>query len=59
MGMCLDNDDCLFQNLDKARFCAKCGIPLQGSLLQGRFEIQGLIGKDRSTITLNAIDRQE
>ena len=59
MGMCLDNDDCLFQNLDKARFCAKCGIPLQGSLLQGRYEIQGLIGKDRSTITLSAIDRQE
>ena len=59
MGMCLDIEDCAFQNLDKARFCAKCGIPLQGSLLQGRYEIQGLIGKDRSTITLSAIDRQE
>src|SRR6266571_1393051 len=59
MGMCLDNEDCAFQNLDKARFCAKCGIPLQGSLLQGRYEIQGLIAKDRSTITLSAIDRQE
>ena len=59
MGMCLDNEDCSFQNLDKARFCAKCGIPLQGTLLQGRYEIQGLIAKDRSTITLSAIDRQE
>src|SRR6266487_1288698 len=59
MGMCLDIEDCAFQNLGKARFCAKCGIPLQGSILQGRYEIQGLIGKDRSTITLSAIDRQE
>src|SRR5437762_7297270 len=59
MGMCLDIEDCAFQNLDKARFCAKCGIPLQGTLLQGRYEIQGLIAKDRSTITLSAIDRQE
>ena len=59
MGMCIDNEDCSFQNLDKARFCAKCGMPLQGSLLQGRFEIQSLISKDRSTITLSAIDRQE
>ena len=59
MGMCLDNQDCSFQNLDQARFCAKCGIPLQGSLLQARYEIQSLIGKDYSTITLSAIDRQE
>ena len=59
MGKCIDNEDCSFQNLDRARFCAKCGIPLQGSLLHGRFEIQSLIGKDRSTITLSAIDRQE
>src|SRR2546426_7960277 len=59
MGMCLDIEDCAFQNLGKARFCAKCGIPLQGSLLQGRYEIQGLIAKDRNTITLSAIDRQE
>src|SRR5256714_10900541 len=59
MGMCLDIEDCAFQNLDKARFCAKCGIPLQGSLLQRRYQIQGLIAKDRSTIALSAIDRQE
>ncbi|MGZ3615467.1 MAG: tetratricopeptide repeat protein, partial [Ktedonobacteraceae bacterium] len=59
MGMCLDNEDCSFQNLDLARFCAKCGIPLKGSLLQGRYEIQSLTGKDHSTIILSAIDRQE
>src|SRR6266849_3203255 len=59
MGMCLDTEDCTFRNLDKARFCAKCGIPLQGSLLQERYEIQGLIGKDQSTITLSAIDHRE
>ncbi|HXZ03901.1 MAG TPA: tetratricopeptide repeat protein, partial [Ktedonobacteraceae bacterium] len=59
MGMCLDNEDCAYQNLDSARFCAKCGIPLQRSLLLGRYEIQALIGKDRSTITLSAIDLQE
>src|SRR5437660_12206050 len=59
MGICLDSEVCSFQNLDKARFCAKCGIPLQGSLLQGRYEIQALISKDRSTITLSALDRKE
>src|SRR5947209_8620561 len=59
MGMCLDNEDCSFQNLDQARFCAKCGIPLHGSLLQGRYEIQSLIGKDYSTITLSAFDHRE
>src|SRR6266487_1666856 len=59
MGMCLDTEDCRFQNLDKARFCAKCGIPTQGALLQGRYEIQDLIGKDSSTITLRATDHHE
>src|SRR5438876_10401218 len=59
MGMCLDTEDCSFQNLDKARFCAKCGIPLQGSLLQARYEIHGLICKDHNTITLSALDHRE
>jgi len=59
MGMCLDTEDCRFQNLDKARFCAKCGIPTREALLQGRYEIQDLIDKDRGTITLRAIDRHE
>ncbi len=59
MGMCLDTEDCRFQNRDKARFCAKCGIPTQGALLQGRYEIQYLISKDHSTVTLRAIDRHE
>src|SRR5215467_932803 len=58
MGMCLDNEDCSFQNSDDARFCSKCGIPLQGSLLHGRYEIRDLTVKARSTITLNAFDRQ-
>src|SRR5205823_6369430 len=44
---------------DTARFCAKCGIPIQGTLLQGRYEIQYLVGKDPSTITLRAIDRHK
>src|SRR5258708_7700030 len=59
MGMCLDTEDCRFQNRDKARFCAKCGIPTQGALLQGRYEIQYLISKDYSTVSLRAIDRYE
>src|SRR6266487_335821 len=56
MGMCLDTEDCGFENRDTARFCAKCGIPIQGTLLQGRYEIQYLVGKDLSTITLRATD---
>src|SRR5215469_4116071 len=56
MGMCLD-EDCKFQNRDKARFCAKCGIPAQGVLLQERYEIHSLVSKDHRTVTLHAIDR--
>jgi hypothetical protein len=60
MGMlCLDTEGCNFQNRDKARFCAQCGIPLQGTLLQGRYEILSFMGKDRATITFNAYDRHE
>ncbi len=58
MGMqCLDIVDCGFENRDKARFCAICGIPLQGALVQGRYEIQALHDRDRTTVTLDAIDR--
>src|SRR5689334_5931899 len=28
MGQCLDLDGCGFHNREKARFCARCGIPL-------------------------------
>src|SRR5258708_13026381 len=59
MGLCLDTEDCRFQNRDKACFCARCGIPAQGTLLQGRYEVQDLVGKDRNTITLHATDRRE
>ena len=60
MGMlCLDTEGCNFQNRDKARFCAQCGIPLQGTLLQDRYEILSFTGKDRTTITFNAHDRHE
>src|SRR5438046_829603 len=38
---------------------AQCGIPLQGALVQGRYEIQQLIGKNRATVTLSALDRHE
>src|SRR5579863_4731712 len=57
MGMCLDIEDCSFQNRERARFCARCGIPLQGTLVQGRYEIQLLMSKDQKTVTLQAIDR--
>src|SRR5947199_4591295 len=57
--LCLDTEDCRFQNRDKARFCAHCGIPLRGTLVQGRYEIQALAGKDRATVTLDALDRHE
>ena len=59
MGMCLDIEDCNFQNRDKARFCAQCGIPLQGTLVQGRYEILELTAKDRVTASLQALDRHE
>ncbi len=58
MGMlCLDTEGCHFENRDKARFCAQCGIPLQGTLVQGRYEIQILVSKDQKTVTLQALDR--
>ena len=58
MGMqCLDIEDCGFENRDKARFCAHCGIALRGALVQGRYEIQALNNKDRTTVTLDALDR--
>src|SRR5947207_1343493 len=58
MGMlCLDTEGCNFLNLENARFCARCGIPLQGTLVQGRYEVQVLTGKDHSTVMLHAIDR--
>ncbi len=59
MGMCLDLEDCRFQNRGKARFCAQCGMPLQGTLVQGRYEIVELTAKDRVTASLQAIDRHE
>src|ERR1051326_5169067 len=57
--LCLDTEDCQFQNRDKARFCARCGIPLAGTLMQGRYEIQELVSKDRASVTLHAVDRHE
>src|SRR5690348_7034933 len=56
MAICLDREECDFQNRDKARFCARCGIPTRGSLLSGRYEVQELISKDRKNVTLRAID---
>jgi len=54
--MCLDIVDCGYQNREKSRFCASCGIPVRGALLQGRYEIQSLLNKSRSTVTLQAND---
>ena len=60
MGMlCLDTEDCNFENREKARLCAQCGLPLQGALVQGRYEILRLTGRDRSTVTLEALDRHK
>src|SRR5947209_10609365 len=56
MVICLD-EECQGQNRDKARFCASCGLPTRGALLHGRYEIQSLLKKDRSTVTLGALDR--
>src|SRR5713226_3058909 len=56
MVMCLDIVDCGYQNREKSRFCASCGIPVRGALLQGRYEIQSLLNKSRSTVTLQAND---
>src|SRR5438270_701335 len=57
MVMCLNTIDFNYQNREKSRFCANCGIPVQGALLLGRYEIQALAGKDRSMITIHANDR--
>ncbi len=57
MGKCLDLDGCGFENRDRARFCAHCGIPTKGSFLQGRYEIRALTGKEPNIVTLQAIDR--
>ncbi len=57
MVMCLDTEECLHENQERERFCTNCNIPTAGSLLQGRYEIHTLRAKDRTTVTLNAIDR--
>src|SRR6185312_7937045 len=57
--LCLNTEDCNFQNHDKVRFCTRCGIPIQGTLLQGRYKIQALLAKERNTITLQALDRHD
>src|SRR2546421_1945307 len=60
MGMlCLDTEDCSFLNREKARFCAQCGIPLQGAMVQGRYEVQALVGRERTTVTLHAVDSHQ
>ncbi|GHO76028.1 hypothetical protein KSD_37990 [Ktedonobacter sp. SOSP1-85] len=59
MGMCLDLEGCGFANREKARFCAHCGIPLEGIFLQGRYEVQELALKERKTVTLRALDRHQ
>ena len=56
MGQCLDVQGCGFSNREKARFCARCGIPTEHAFLQGRYEIQGLVHIDRDTVTLRAVD---
>ncbi|HEX4716515.1 MAG TPA: hypothetical protein VH164_16475, partial [Ktedonobacteraceae bacterium] len=57
MALCLDTEECLHENQDINRFCASCGIPLAGSVLQGRYEIHTLRAGDRASVTLNATDR--
>ena len=57
MGQCLDVDGCGFHNREQARFCAQCGIPLRGAFLQGRYEVQSILNKERGTVTLQALDR--
>src|SRR6266568_1341344 len=57
MGKCLDRDNCGLENRDNALFCARCGIPLRGTFLHGRYEIQNLSGRDQGTVTMQAIDR--
>jgi hypothetical protein len=57
MGKCLDRENCGLENRDNALFCARCGIPLRGTLLHGRYEIQRLSGRDHGAVTMQAIDR--
>src|SRR2546429_828437 len=58
MGMlCLDTEGCNYLNRENARFCTRCGIPLQGTLVQGRYEVQAFTSNDHSTVTLRATDR--
>src|SRR6266700_7242168 len=62
MGKCLDTENCGYENrgsLSNVRFCERCGIPLQGTFLQGHYEIQRLLGKDRGTVTLRGYDMQQ
>src|SRR5690348_8131559 len=56
MVMCLDTIDCRYENREKSRFCASCGIPVQGALLQGRYEVQALLARNRNLVTLQATD---
>src|SRR5207247_10788907 len=56
MAICLDREECNFENRDKARFCVRCGMPTRGALLNGRYEVQELVSKDRHNVTLCAID---
>ena len=58
MVMCLDTDECLHENQQDERFCARCGIPIAGAFLQHRYRIRALSSKDRTTVVFNAIDRQ-
>ena len=58
MGKCLDFKGCGFDNRESARFCSRCGIPSQGTVLLGRYVIQSFIGKDRGTVTLQAYSQQ-
>src|SRR2546423_1650673 len=57
--LCLDTESCNFHNREKARFCARCGIPLRGTLVQERYEIRNLLNKDRKMVTLYALDQYE
>jgi len=58
MGKCLDFKNCGFENRDKAHFCANCGIPIKGTFLHGRYEIQSFMDRNHGTMTLGALDRQ-
>jgi len=57
MVMCLDTAECRHENQRGERFCANCGLPIVGSILQNRYEIHMLQAKDRNSVTLSAFDR--